>query len=132
MTKAQTTSTDTGSTTKAKPKTMHHHTVTDWRTGDQAAYLGDHSMGVASVAFSGLQTVLALLMQNEVDREHEHGSELSGYSVEGLLCAAEACAELAQQMMMGKGMDGHVYECGTPQHEYIKAHVRHVAGGRMA
>ena len=118
--------------TKAKHKTLPRNTVTDWRTGDQAAYLGDHSVGVASVAFSGLQTVLALLMQNEVDREHEDGSELSGYSVEGLLCAAEACAELAQQMMMGKGMDGHVYECGTPQHEYIKALVRHVAGGRMA
>jgi len=117
---------------KAKHKTLPRNSVTDWRTGDQAAYLGDHSMGVASVAFSGLQTVLSLLMQNEVDREHEDGSELSGYSVEGLLCAAEACAELAQQMMMGKGMDGHVYECGTPQHEYIKAHVRHVAGGRMA
>jgi hypothetical protein len=107
MTKAQT-STSTSASNPAEPQearpTMLHHTVTNWRTESHAAYLEPRAVGAASVALSGLQTILALLIQQEADKGCDGPGllVLKPFTVEGLICAAESCAE-----MVGAVIDGH-------------------------
>jgi hypothetical protein len=99
----------------ARP-TLTHHTVTCWRSDDHSTYLGPRSVGAVGVALQGIQTILAILVQQEADKATDgHGLVLSPYTVEGLLCAAESCTQVVVDAVSGKHSDAHSFDHGTPE-----------------
>lgn len=130
MTKAQTSTSSTAEPQEARP-TMLHHTVTNWRTESHAAYLGPRAVGAASVALSGLQTILALLMQQEADKGCDGPGllVLKPFTVEGLICAAESCAEMAEAVINGHHVDAHSFNFDTPGQRYMSQEALRVSRG---
>jgi hypothetical protein len=120
MTEAQTSTSNPAEPQEASP-TMLHHTVTNWRTESHSTYLEPRAIGAASVALSDLQTILALLMQNEADRECDGPGRLvlSSYSVDGLPCAAESCTQMAEAVINGHHVDSHSFDFNTLGQRYM-------------
>lgn len=120
MTKAQTSTSNPAEPQEASP-TMLHHTVTNWRTESHSTYLESRAVGAASVALSGLQTILALLMQQEADKGCDGPGllVLKSCTVEGLICAAESCAEMLGTVIDGNHVDAHSFNFDTPGQRYM-------------
>lgn len=130
MTKAQTSTSSTAEPTEASP-TMLHHTVTNWRTESHATYLEPRAVGAASVALSGLQTILALLMQNEADKGCDGPGllVLKHYTVEGLLCAAESCAGMVEAVIDGRHDSARPFVFDTLGQRYMSQEALRVSRG---
>ena len=101
--------------------TMLHNTVTSWRTECHSTYIDARAVGTASVALSGLQTILAILMQNEADKGCDGPGRLvlKSYTVEGLICAAESCAEMVGAVIDGHHVDAHSFNFDTLAQRYM-------------
>jgi hypothetical protein len=126
-----TTQETSASADKEPSPTMLHHTVTNWRTESHATYLEPRAVAAASVALSGLQTVLALLMQHEADKGCDGPGllVLKPFSVEGLLCAAESCAEMVGTAIDGRHDGAHSFTFDTLGQRYMSQEAWRVSRG---
>ncbi len=125
MTKAQTTSaTNTAEPEEDRP-TMLHHTVPAWRSECHSTYIDARAVGTASVALSGLQTILAILMQHEADKGCDGPGRLilKSYSVEGLICAAESCAQVMEGVIDGNPIGAYAFDFDEPEGKAVEAFV---------
>lgn len=103
--------------------TMLHNTVTSWRTECHSTYIDARAVGAASVALSGLQTILAILMQNEADKGCDGLGRLvlKPYSVEGLICAAESCAQMVSEVIDGRPVGSYAFDVDGPEGNVVQA-----------
>ncbi len=122
---------ETSASNTAEPKepspTMLCNTVTNWRTESHATYLEPCAVGAASVALSGLQTILAILMQHEADKGCDGPGllVLKPFSVEGLLCAAESCAGMVEAAIDGHHDSAHSFSFDTLGQRYMSQEALH-------
>ena len=130
MTKAQTSTSRTAEPEEASP-TMLHYTVTNWRSESHATYLEPRAVGAASVALSGLQTILAILLQHEADKGCDGPGRLvlKPINVEGLICAAESCAEMVGTVIDGHHVAAHSFGFDTMGQRYMSQEALRVSRG---
>jgi hypothetical protein len=80
-----------------------------------AVYIQPKGAAKATAAITGLQAILALLHQREVDADAgcDNGLTFGPHVAAGLICAAAACGELLEGLMDGDHHSAHSFEPGS-------------------
>ncbi len=74
-----------------------------WREGDEVAFMDDRAVARVSAALNGARTLVAVLMQHDMDRHDEDGNGLAlgERTTYGLFEALASCLELADMHATG-------------------------------
>jgi hypothetical protein len=103
------------STNDSTPTSAPSSEVFDLLSYSRAVYIQPKGAAKATAAITGLQTILALLHQREIDADAgcPNGLTFGAHVAAGLICAATACAELMTQITDGEHPSAHSFEPGS-------------------
>ena len=88
-----------------RPLSVPKQNAFGWSEGDSVAFLDDRAYARVGTALSGARSLVAVLMQNSLDRHNDEGQEvglrLGEITEHGLFEALASCIELADMYATG-------------------------------